>query len=106
MPNFCVNCGRTSREVVLHKLPVFVVRNDIAPNFELGACDNCIRRFGKDLLAEEAEKAWVRNCMTPIPACMHCGKPIPKGSLSRFNGMWCWGCEIERRECAGSASPN
>lgn len=103
---FCVNCGKGKLEVVLHKLPVFVVRNDIQPNFELGACDACIRKFGIEMLTEEAEIAWVRNCMTPIPTCRHCGKQMPKGSISNYNGMWCSSCEIERRQCAGSAAPS
>lgn len=102
---WCVNCGRGKLEVVLHKLPVFVVRNDIQPNFELGACDACIRKFGKEMLTEEAEISWVRNCMKPEPLCMHCGKQM--GSpLVNFNGAWCWTCEIERRQCAGSVGAN
>lgn len=90
-------------ETVLHKLPVFVVRTNVDPNFELGACESCISKFGVDLLAEEAEIAWVRNCMTPIPKCNHCGKSMGS-SFTNYNGIWCWSCEIERRQCAGSAA--
>lgn len=102
---FCVNCGKGKLEVVLNKLPVFVVRNDIDPNFSLGACDACIRKFGVELLTEEAEISWVRNCMTPIPRCMHCGKEM-SSVFSNFNGSWCWSCEIERRQIAAAANPN
>ncbi len=101
----CVNCAKSNLEVVLHKLPVFVVRNDIDPNFELGACETCIRKFGKEMLTEEAEIAWVRNCMTPIPVCRHCGREMG-GPLTNFNGVWCWGCEIERRGHAGTVAAN
>lgn len=96
---YCVNCGRGWDDVTLFRIPSY------AP--ELGACGECINKYGAWTLAHEADKWLAKHFHDEAlvlanetedflhhMGCFHCGNPVVANS-DGSRPLWCMKCHKE-----------
>lgn len=104
----CVACGKGWEQTKLYKIPSYCP--------DLGACGECILKYGVDTLAHEADKWMAEHFIDDAKAaqkeadgffdmmgCFHCGGPVVLDERG-YRPLWCMKCHKELEQIRRSSA--